>query len=90
MVEKIPVIKMIGDEAFINEHRITVAQIAENHYYFGQSLDTLQAAFPSLSLAEIHAALAYYHANKDEMDRAIQEDRARRDALDEVSESHES
>ncbi|NDJ53927.1 MAG: DUF433 domain-containing protein [Chloroflexi bacterium] len=82
MVEKIPVIKMIGDDAFIADHRITVAQIAENHYYFGQSLEVIQQAFPSLTLAEIHAALAYYHANKDEMDRQIQEDRARRAALD--------
>jgi len=90
MGKKIPEIKTIGNEAFISGHRITVAQIAENHYYFGQSLDILQTAFPSLSLAEIHAALAYYHANKHEMDKAIQEDGARRVALDEVSQSHDS
>ena len=40
----------------------------------GQSPDEIVAAYPQLSLANVHAALAFYHDHREEMDRLIQAD----------------
>lgn len=49
------------------EH-IVLAQRAE-----GYTPEQLREAYDHLSMAQIHAALAYYHAHKDEIDRQIEE-----------------
>ncbi len=41
----------------------------------GMAPDQLVAEFPQLSLADVHAALAYYHDNQAAIDRQIQESR---------------
>jgi uncharacterized protein (DUF433 family) len=43
--------------------------------------EEIQAAYPSLSLPQIHAALGYYFDHQDECDRQIEERRERADAL---------
>jgi uncharacterized protein (DUF433 family) len=40
----------------------------------GQSPDQIVASFPQVSLADVYAALAYYHDHRDEIDRQIRED----------------
>jgi uncharacterized protein (DUF433 family) len=39
----------------------------------GESPDTIRAAFPHISLADVHAALAYYHDNRQLIDQQIRE-----------------
>jgi hypothetical protein len=40
----------------------------------GLDVDGIQAAYPHLSLAQIHAALSYYYAHKDELDIQMERD----------------
>ena len=40
----------------------------------GRSPDQIVADFPQLSLADVYAALAYYHDRREEIDRQIRED----------------
>jgi uncharacterized protein (DUF433 family) len=40
----------------------------------GQSPDEIVAGYPQLTLADIHAALAYYFDHREELDRLIEED----------------
>ena len=42
----------------------------------GESPEEIQAEYPHLSLEQIHAARAYYQTNREEIDRAIEQDRA--------------
>lgn len=51
-------------------HRITVQDIAIWHERLGRSADEI-CTDHSLSLAEVHAALAYYFDHRDEIDRQI-------------------
>ena len=44
---------------------------------YGWSPEEMHLQHPHLSMAQIHAALAYYHANRDEID----EDLAHEDAV---------
>jgi uncharacterized protein (DUF433 family) len=50
-----------------------VIEVALSHVAYGWSAEVLHENYPHLSLAEIYAALAYYYDNKEEMDRAIEE-----------------
>lgn len=40
----------------------------------GRSPDEIIDGYPHITLADVHAALAYYHDHRDEIDRQIQED----------------
>jgi uncharacterized protein (DUF433 family) len=40
----------------------------------GQTPDEIVAAFPRLSLGDVHGALAFYHDNREFVDRLIRED----------------
>jgi hypothetical protein len=39
------------------------------------SADDIVVAYPQLTLADVHAALAFYFDNRDEIERQMQEDR---------------
>jgi hypothetical protein len=43
--------------------------------------DEILGAYPKITLADIHAALAYYHDHRDEIDRQMQEEREFVEAL---------
>ncbi len=43
------------------------------HERQGKTPDEIVAAFPHLTLADVHAALAYYWDNKHEIDRQMKE-----------------
>ncbi|MHB8975010.1 MAG: DUF433 domain-containing protein [Pirellulaceae bacterium] len=40
-------------------------------YKMGETAEEIVIQIPHLTLAHVHAALAYYHANQDEMDASI-------------------
>ena len=54
---------------------VTVRRIAGWHN-LGLSPEEIAAKIEHLTLAQIHAALAYYHANRDEVDSDIAADDA--------------
>jgi uncharacterized protein (DUF433 family) len=56
-----------GGKACIAGHRVRVMDIVVRHEDLGLSPDELVAAYPELSLSDVHAALAYYFDNVDEI-----------------------
>lgn len=63
-----------GGKPRIAGHRITVQDIAIWHERLGLGADEISAEY-DLSLAEVYAALAYYHEHRSEIDAAIRSDR---------------
>ncbi len=63
-----------GGKPHIAGHRIKVQHVAIWHERLGQSPEEIVAAYPGLTLAEVHAALAYYHSHRAEIDADIQAD----------------
>jgi uncharacterized protein (DUF433 family) len=68
--------KLRGGRPCIAGTAVTVQRIARE-YKMGRLPEEISYSLPHLSLAQIYAALAYYHANKAE----IEEDISRDDAL---------
>src|ERR1700746_2317255 len=55
-------------------HRITVKHIVMCHQRAGESPDEIVSAYPSLTLSDVYAALAYYFDHKEEIDADIKAD----------------
>jgi uncharacterized protein (DUF433 family) len=51
-------------------------------YQLGYTPEEIQAEIPHLTLAQIHAALTYYHANRDSMDQSIATEEAEAERLE--------
>ena len=51
--------------------RIRVSHIAYRYERERQSPDEIVQAYPHLTLAQVHAALAYYYSHREEIDREI-------------------
>lgn len=71
--------------ARIEGSRIKVMHLVMEKTANGWTPEEVQRQFPHLSLAQVYAAFAYYHAHRDEIDRQIkasleQSDQARADA----------
>jgi uncharacterized protein (DUF433 family) len=62
-----------GGKPCISGTRITVSDIAALHLRLGQSVDEIAAGY-DLSLAAVHAALAYYYDHRDEIEAQMQAD----------------
>jgi len=45
-------------------------------YKMGMAPEEIVLEYPHLTLAQVHAALTYYHANRDEIERDISADDA--------------
>lgn len=69
-----------GGKARIAGHRITVHNVVVWHERIGMSPDQISAEF-GLSLADVHAALAYYFDHQDQIDAEIAADQAAADEL---------
>ncbi|HZQ10862.1 MAG TPA: DUF433 domain-containing protein [Anaerolineae bacterium] len=65
--------KVRGGKPRIAGSRITVADIVIMHLRMGQSLDEIAGKY-NLSLASVHAAMAYYYDHRKEIDRNIEQD----------------
>ena len=72
-----------GGRLRIDGTRITVHRIAAM-YRRGDSPEEMVGTYPHLSLAQIYAALAYYHANRDHIDAELAADDALYDELREA------
>jgi uncharacterized protein (DUF433 family) len=64
-----------GGKPRIAGHRIRVQDIALWHDFQGLSPEEILGRFPQLSLAQVHAALAYYFDHRRQIQQEIQEDR---------------
>jgi uncharacterized protein (DUF433 family) len=52
---------------------LTVRRIV-GWYKMGMTPEEIALEYPHLSLAQVHAALAYYHANRDEIEADISQE----------------
>jgi uncharacterized protein (DUF433 family) len=64
-----------GGKPRIAGHRITVQDVVTWHELQGRTADEIAADF-DLSLAEVHAALAYYFDHREEIDAAMRDGEA--------------
>jgi UDP-N-acetylmuramyl pentapeptide synthase len=55
--------------------------IVSNHVYHDMDAAALAKQYPSLTMKQIHAGLAYYHENKDELDAELKRRENEADAL---------
>jgi uncharacterized protein (DUF433 family) len=62
-----------GGRPRIDGHRITVEDVAIWHERMGMSPDEIVSQYPSITLSDVHAALAYYYENRAPIDAAIEE-----------------
>jgi uncharacterized protein (DUF433 family) len=63
-----------GGKPRIAGHRIRIQDVAVWHEQLGMSPDEIVARFPQLTLADVHAALAYYFDHQAEIRTDIRED----------------
>jgi uncharacterized protein (DUF433 family) len=66
------VVKENGCPARLANHpRVRVAMIVTDYLAYGWSVDEMHRQHPDLSLAELHAAMAYYYDHQQEIDDEI-------------------
>jgi len=82
LIERCPSIR--GGRPCIAGTGVTVRRIAEWHN-LGLAPEEIAAKTEHLSLAQVHAALAYYHANRQEIDQDLA---AERETANELERSH--
>jgi uncharacterized protein (DUF433 family) len=63
------------DRAFIIGTRVRVQDIYVDSQVFGKSAEEIVAALPHLTLAQVHAALAYYFDHRDDILDEIRQDK---------------
>ena len=66
---------VLGGKPHIAGHRIRVIDVAIWHEKLGLSADTIASKY-DLSLAEVHAAMAYYFDHRAELEAELQADEA--------------
>jgi len=69
-----------GGKPRIAGHRITVRDIAMWHERLGKSVDEIASDY-GLTLADVHAALAYYFDHRAEIDKDMAADQAFAESL---------
>jgi uncharacterized protein (DUF433 family) len=63
-----------GGEPHILGHRIKVRHVAVWYEQMGMSPAEITVAYPTITLAQVHAALAYYYGHRDQIRAAITEE----------------
>ena len=63
-----------GGRACIAGHRIRVMDIVVLHEMRGMCPEEVAYQYPSITLADVHAALAYYFDNRDEIQAEFRKD----------------
>lgn len=61
---------MAGGQPNIDGRRIKVPDVAFRHEYLGRGVDEIATEF-DLTLAQVHAALAYYFDHRAEVEQTI-------------------
>lgn len=65
-----------GPKARIAGHRISVEDVVVWHEKLGMSADEIVYNYPTITVADVYAALTYYWDHRDEIERAIAEGKA--------------
>ena len=65
-----------GPKPRIAGHRIRVQDVVVWHEKLGMSPDEIVHDHPTITLADVYAALAYYWDHRDEIERAIADEHA--------------
>ncbi len=60
-----------GPKAVVRGHRVRVQDIVVWHEKLGLSADDIVHQYPSITLADVYAALAYYWDHRDEIEAEI-------------------
>ena len=63
-----------GGKPHVRGHRIKVQHVAVWHERMGMTAEEIVATYPTLSLPDVYAALAYYHGHRPEIDADIKAD----------------
>jgi uncharacterized protein (DUF433 family) len=63
-----------GDRACIAGHRIRVIDVVALHNTRGMSPSEIVYQYPGITLADVYAALTYYHDHRDEIDADFKND----------------
>lgn len=63
-----------GGRACIAGHRIRVMDLVVWHEMRGLSADEIVDMFPGITLADVHAGLAYYFDNREEIEADFRKD----------------
>jgi uncharacterized protein (DUF433 family) len=61
--------------AFVSGTRVRVQDIVQDYERHGMTADEIAGEYPHLTLAQVHAALAYYFEHQAEVQAALQSDR---------------
>jgi uncharacterized protein (DUF433 family) len=73
--DRVPIVStpgVCGGRPRIDGHRIQVEDIAICHERMGMSPDQIVSEYPSITLADVHAALAYYFEHRTRIDADIE------------------
>ena len=62
-----------GGKPVITGTRIRVWDVYVHHERLGRSPDEIVRAYPHITLADVHAALAYYWDHKDDIDQQMKD-----------------
>jgi uncharacterized protein (DUF433 family) len=62
-----------GGKPVIAGTRIRVWDVYVHHERLGKSPDEIVRAYPHITLADVHAALAYYWDHKDQIDQQVRD-----------------
>lgn len=65
---------VVGGKARIAGTRIRVMDIVVWHEYHGKSADEIVDMFSNITLADVHAAMAYYYDHREEIELAFKQE----------------
>jgi uncharacterized protein (DUF433 family) len=65
-----------GGKACVAGHRVRVLDIVVCHEHQGMTPDEIVCHYPTITLADVHAALAYYFEHIDEIQQEMRAERA--------------
>jgi uncharacterized protein (DUF433 family) len=60
-----------GGVAWIDETQVKVVEVIRDHLTYGYSPDEIHLQHPHLSLAQVHAAFAYYYDHQAELEKDL-------------------
>lgn len=82
LIDRVPAIR--GGRPKIAGTGVTVMRVAA-WYKMGLTPEEIATQYGHLSLAQVHAALAYYHANPEEIETDLAQDEAYAEKVDRES-----
>ena len=74
-----------GGVAWIDDTKVKVVEVILDHLAYGYSPEEIHLQHPHLSLAQVHAAFAYYYDHQEGLDAELEQRFRRVQALREKS-----